>query len=119
MKFENNKNLPITNQIYEQVCLMIIQDKLEPNTKISSVRDFAIELGVNPNTVQKSYELLEISKVIYSIRGSGWYISEDASIASEIVKNIIKKKVDNFLDEMYKLGVSQKEVLTFIKERKD
>lgn len=110
MKFIIDRKLPITPQVYEQVCLMIIEDKLQPNDKLLSVRDFAVEIGVNPNTIQKSYELLETSNVIYSVRGSGWYVSEDISVAKEIVEKLINKKINNFILEIEKLGINKEEL---------
>lgn len=114
MKFNIDKNLPITPQVYNQICLMIIKEKLQSNHKLLSVRDLAIKIGVNPNTIQKSYELLEESKVIYSIRGSGWYVANDTTIASKIVDDLISKKVNDFVIEMNKLGIDKNTLIKLI-----
>lgn len=114
MKFNIDKKLPITPQVYNQICLMIIKEKLQSNHKLLSVRDLAIKIGVNPNTIQKSYELLEESKVIYSIRGSGWYVANDTTIASKIVDDLISKKVNDFVIEMNKLGIDKNTLIKLI-----
>ena len=114
LKFNIDKKLPITPQVYNQICLMIIKENLQSNHKLLSVRDLAIKIGVNPNTIQKSYELLEESKVIYSIRGSGGYVANDTTIASKIVDDLISKKVNDFVIEMNKLGIDKNTLIKLI-----
>ena len=93
MKWIIDKNRPICPQICEQICVAISKGELEPKSKIYSVRELALEIGVNPNTVQKSYDELEKKGVLNSIRGSGWYVSEDISIAKEVVSKIYTNAV--------------------------
>ena len=117
MKWNIDKSRPICPQICEQVCLGIKNKELLPKEKIYSVRELALKLGVNPNTVQKSFDILEEQGVIYSLRGSGWYVSEDTSIAYNTVEKLVKVKVKEFMMEMENLGFNKSETLQYLKER--
>ena len=117
MKWNINKSRPICPQICEQICVGIKNKELLPQEKIYSVRELAIKLGVNPNTVQKSLDILEEQGVIYSVRGSGWYVSEDISIAEKTVEKLVKKRVKEFLMEMENLGFDERKTLDYLKER--
>ena len=117
MKWNIDKSRPICPQICEQVCLGIKNKELLPKEKIYSVRELALKLGVNPNTVQKSFDILEEQGVIYSLRGSGWYVSEDTSIADNTVEKLVKVKVKEFMMEMENLGFNKSKTLQYLKER--
>ena len=116
MKFILDKNRAISTQIFEQVCLMILKDKLPPDYKLLSVREFALEVGVNPNTIQKTYDLLEEAKVIYSIKGSGWYVSNNIDIVDDIVNKMIVKKVESLVEELKTFDVSRKQLIDYLKK---
>ena len=116
MKWNIDKTRPICPQIYEQMCCLIVNKKLLSREKIYSVRELAVKLGVNPNTVQKTYDLLEEKKIIFSVRGSGWYVSEDVSLAKEVLDGVIKGKINTFLEEMQQLGIDKNTVLNYLTE---
>ena len=118
MKWDIDKSRPICPQICEQICVGIINGEFLTKQKLQSVRELAVTLGVNPNTVQKSYDLLEEEKVIYSVRGSGWYVEEDTSVAANVVNEICLKKTDEYLLMMRRLGCDFERVLDYLKERK-
>ena len=81
-----------------------------------SVRDLALEAGVNPNTVQKALVQLETLGVIYSVRGSGWYVSDETAVAGDTVRNMILKKTNTYLEEMSQLGISLQQTLEYIQD---
>ena len=117
MKWKIDKEYPICPQICEQICVAISKGELAPKSKIYSVRELALEIGVNPNTVQKSYDELEKKGVLNSVRGSGWYVNEDISIAKKVVNKIIERKVDKFYLEMEQLGYNRNTTIILLKER--
>ena len=71
--------LPIYEQLYKSIIKMASLGVMEPNEKLPSVRVLGQQLGVNPNTVQKAYQMLERDQIIYSIPGKGSFISPDLS----------------------------------------
>lgn len=76
MEFRDNKAIYL--QIAEYVCEHILLGKWKPDEKIPSVREMAVELEVNPNTVMRTYELLQNKNIISNKRGIGFFVAEDA-----------------------------------------
>ena len=111
-----DKGRPICPQICEQLCLRVATGKYAPNEKIPSVRDIAVAAGVNPNTVQRSLEELESQGVLYSVRGSGWFVGEDVAQAREVLAEILKKKTADYFEAMRILGLDAAAVKDYVKE---
>jgi GntR family transcriptional regulator len=65
-------------QIADQIRERILQGEWQSGERIPSIRDFAIEIGVNPNTVTKSYQALTDRQIIENRRGIGYFVAEDA-----------------------------------------
>lgn len=87
--------------IYDQITGGIIRLKalgvLKAGDKLPSVRAMAIDLGINPNTVQRAYNILEADGVIYSVAGKGSFISDDNKAADAILsaaKNTFRQEVE-------------------------
>ena len=116
MKWSLNKSKPICPQICEQLCVQIAGGYFKPNQKLLSVREVAISAGVNPNTVQRSFEELEQKGILYSLRGSGWYVSENIDLANKELKNLLNAKTDAFFNEMIGLGLTKEQVKQYVKE---
>ncbi len=75
---EFNSNKPIYLQICDTICERILSGDLAPDARIPSVREYGAEIGVNPNTVMRSYEKLTSDSIIYNRRGIGYFTSPDA-----------------------------------------
>ena len=119
MQWNIDKNRPICPQISEQLCLMIAGGKFAPHGKIPSVREIAVSAGVNPNTVQRSLEELERSGVLYSVRGSGWFVGEDIALAKQVLSEILAKKTADYFAAMGALGLDTAAVKEYVKEWKE
>lgn len=117
VNFNIDRSRPICNQICERICVLIANNKITAKEKLSSVREFAVNIGVNPNTIQKSYDMLEKNGIIYSIHGSGWYVSENVTLAKKVVEEIVKNKIDSFLSEMNELGFDNETTLKLLDKR--
>ncbi len=76
MKF--NDSQPIFVQITDLVYERILSGNWIPGERIPSVRDLAVELEVNPNTVMRTYDRLQSADVIYNKRGIGYFLDEQA-----------------------------------------
>ncbi len=90
MNFDEHK--PIYLQISDSICEKILNDEYAEDERIPSIREMGAQLGVNPNTVMRSYEYLKSIEIIYDKRGVGFFISPDAK---KTVKNIYK---DDFMN---------------------
>ena len=91
MQFSDDK--PIWRQIYELIAMRILSDEWPEGSRIVSVRELAQEVGVNPNTVMRSYERLDGDGIIFNRRGIGFFVAEGAK---KHIREIERRK---FLDE--------------------
>lgn len=71
---------PIYEQIVERFETLIVSGVLVPNSQMPSVRALAMELSINPNTIQKAYTMLEQEGFIYPVRGRGNFVSGDETL---------------------------------------
>ena len=118
MEWMLDKKRPICPQICEQLCVRIARGEHAPGQKLPSVRDIAVEAGVNPNTVQHSFEQLEQQGILYSVRGSGWFVGQDISYAQITMQNLIREKTQSYFAAMEALGMDEEATISFIKEWK-
>ena len=88
MEFRDDKAIYL--QIADFVCEQILLKNWSIGDKISSVRELAVQLEVNPNTVMRTYEFLQQKKIIFTKRGMGYFVSDDA-----------ENKVINFRKEAF------------------
>lgn len=116
MKWTLDKAKPLCPQICEQVCLMIALEEFKGGEKMLSVRETAINAGVNPNTVQKAFEKLELDGILYSVRGSGWFVNYDISNAKKTLDSLVAEKTKAYFDSMAALGMSTDAVKNYVKE---
>lgn len=116
MKWKPDKNRPICPQLCQQLCTRIADGTFAPNQRLMSVRELAMAVGVNPNTVQRAFEQLEQQGVLYSVRGAGWYVSEDTAAANRLHRALVQEKVAAFFGEMTELGVSPEAAKKIVEE---
>lgn len=116
MKWDLDKGRPISPQICEKVCLGIALGEFKAGERLLSVREIALDAGVNPNTVQKSFDILEQKGILYSQRGSGWFVGEDVSLAKETLSKIFRDKTAEYFSAMAALGMSVEETKKYISE---
>ena len=74
---------PLYEQIAEKMRLLIIQGVLKPEEQMPSVRKLAVELAINPNTIQRAYTELEQQGFIYPVKGRGKFISPNLEIVAK------------------------------------
>ena len=86
---------PIYEQIVEKFQMLIVKGVLEPGSRMPSVRSLAVELSINPNTIQKAFAVLEQEGYIFSVKGRGNFVSESASL--------FEKKKESCLEELRRL----------------
>ncbi|MBQ8810853.1 MAG: GntR family transcriptional regulator [Bacteroidales bacterium] len=111
MEFNSNKSIYL--QICDDICERILSGDLAPDARIPSVREYGAEIGVNPNTIMRSYEKLTGEGIIYNKRGIGYFISADAHriVLEEQKKEFLNNELPSILKRMRLLGIDPKEVL--------
>ena len=110
MAWEFDNERPIYTQLLERIQMMIISGFYKPGERLPSVREFASEAGVNPNTMQRAMLELEREGLVYSQRTSGRLITEDKELIERIRNNIAMDKIKEFIKTMENLGYSKKDI---------
>ena len=105
--------LPLYEQIAERFQAMILRGALPPGSQMPSVRSLAMDLSINPNTIQKAFSLLEQRGYIYPVRGRGNYVADTARLAEQEKASLLKE-VNNLLIQGKELGISRKEFIAVI-----
>lgn len=109
MRWEFHNESPIYAQVMERVERMIVSGTLPPGERLPSVRVFAQEAGVNPNTMQKALTELERGGLIYSQRTSGHFVTEDQAVIARAREALAEMQTERFLQSMQELGFTSAE----------
>lgn len=104
---------PIYEQVVEKLSQLIICGALSADTRLPSVRNLAMDLSVNPNTIQRAYAILEQEGYIYTITGRGNYIASPASWQKGKLSEVIDE-LTKALEKSRLVGMSKTEVLAFV-----
>lgn len=96
-----NDKRPIYEQVVDRMQSLILSGVLEPDEKLPSVRALAMELSINPNTIQKAYHELETAGYIYTVKGRGNFVRANESF--------VKAKREHLLGELKEKMVSCQE----------
>ena len=112
-KFDNN--IPIYLQIIDEIKIMIASGSLKLGEKLPSVRELAQNLGVNPNTIQRAFSVLEQEGLVFAERTAGRYITNDEVIIMNLKENLATEELNKFLDYMKKIGFTKEEIIEKIK----
>lgn len=111
-----NVNSPIYLQIADTVKRKILSRQWRPGDKIPTVRELALDLGVNPNTAQRAVALLESEGLLRSERTSGRYVTTDKSVIERSRQELTDVQIKEFLGFMNGIGYGDSDVLTLINE---
>jgi len=116
MEFKENPAIYI--QIAEYVCEQILLKKWKLGEKIISIRDLAVNMEVNPNTVQRAYDFLQQRDIITNKRGVGYFIEDDAMdrILSFRREQFIENELPVFMRNLYLLKIDFKEIKTMFEQ---
>ncbi|HBI64344.1 MAG TPA: GntR family transcriptional regulator [Clostridiales bacterium] len=97
---------PMYEQVVDQMEMLALRGVLEPDSRLPSVRQMAMELSLNPNTVQKAYAELLNRGVIYSVRGKGNFVSADCSSIRQTKLDEIRAAIAELIQQARELGAS-------------
>ncbi|MBQ3970523.1 MAG: GntR family transcriptional regulator [Clostridia bacterium] len=106
---------PIYEQLYNNVIRLIGMGVLSPHEKLPTVRALASQLGINPNTVSKSYQMLEQSGYIYSMVGKGSFVADSSSVLNGQQEQA-KKDLVTAIKAASDVGISKDEVYAAVNE---
>jgi len=114
---EFNETQAIYLQIVQRVYKQILLGNLQEEGRLPSVRELAIQMEVNPNTVVRSYAQMEQDDIIYKKRGIGYFVKKNAkaNIQKEKKEIFINTTLPNIFEQMEELDISIEELVEFYK----
>lgn len=116
MNYEFDNNIPIYIQLVERLKIDIISGKLKPGDRLPSVRDYALSLKVNPNTMQKALAELEEIKLIFTERTNGKYVTSDQKLIDKFREKYANELSNKYFLSMQSIGFNKKETINYLKE---
>ncbi|MEE1006341.1 MAG: GntR family transcriptional regulator [Acutalibacteraceae bacterium] len=115
LQLNYKSGVPICDQIVNGFIRMKALGLSKGGDQLPSVRQLALELCVNPNTIQKAYQMLESAGVIYSVKGKGSFFSDDAAADMAIMK-AAKKDFRAAVQSAVELGMTKTELQEIVDE---
>ncbi len=106
---------PIYEQIVEKVRQLILRGVLKKDDALPSVRSLALELSINPNTIQKAYQELERMEYIYSVKGRGSFIKDSQVVVEQAVEEV-EDEIKALIVKARDAGINLEELLTMIRQ---
>ena len=104
---------PIYEQVVEKFKLLILKGVLAQDEKMPSVRNLAMELSINPNTIQRAYATLESQGYIYTVKGKGNFVSDKASLMKDYQKEI-SSQLDEICKQAASAGMGREEFMALV-----
>lgn len=119
MDFQLDNNLPIWPQLLQRLTERILTHHYPPGSKLPSVRELALEAGVNPNTMQRALAQLEANGLVTTNRTAGRVVTEDEAILAATRRRLAQERIAQFFSGMAKIGYGEEEAAALIAERKE
>jgi GntR family transcriptional regulator len=120
VEIDSKSGVPFYRQIVEQIKFGIAQGRLEPGDRLPTVRQLAVDLSINPNTVTRAYRELEFEGVIESHQGSGTFVGTRRPEVDAIER---QRMLDQILTELLArattYGFSLDDVIEGLRQRKE
>ncbi|MCG8401647.1 MAG: GntR family transcriptional regulator [Firmicutes bacterium] len=114
-KIDQRGSTPIYQQLVQQVKEAVLKGILQPGDKLPSVRELAVRLTMNPNTIQKSYQELERQRVIETLRGRGTFVSLHYKPSKGKEKmSVFEEDLRNLLVEAHYLGLDRAKIMQLV-----
>ena len=115
MEYNFNNNTPIYSQISQILKIKIISGEYPPGDRLPSVRDLALLLKANPNTVQRALSELETDGLIYTERTNGKFVTEDGGLISKYKSEYANSITREYFESMQKIGFGKTDVINYLK----
>ena len=106
---------PLNEQVAEKIMNLIAQGGLAPGERLPSVRNLAVDLSVNPNTVQRAYAALEEKGYITTITGRGNYVSEESNWKDSLYGEVLSELKET-VKRVMAAGVEREEAMKCVRE---
>lgn len=121
MAWKFDEKSPIYLQIAQHIKMQIISNQIKSGDQLPTVRDYAEQAGVNPNTMQRAFIELESEGMVYSQRTAGRFVTKDKDLITDKRHEVAQTELANFVNNMLKIGFEQGDIIPeltqFLKEK--
>ncbi len=116
---DSDSGIPIWLQLRNRLIYLIVSGQFKVGEKLPTVRELAVDLGVNYNTVSKVYQDVERDGYIVSKRGKGTFVAERDLSADENKASEADHLTDEFIRQCREIGVPRKDIVDLVRRRID
>ena len=116
MKWAFKEGSPIYTQLIDQMKMHIASGAFNPGDQIPSVRELALDAGVNPNTMQRALAELEREELLYSVRTSGRFVTEDKAKLDGLQKILAQNYIEEMFDSLRKIGMNENDIIAAVQQ---
>ncbi len=119
ISINQHSKIPIFKQLIEEIKLQIASETLKKGEQLPSIRELAVSLNLNPNTVMKSYKELEKEGLVETKAGKGVFVKENLSdsTVNNLKKEILFEKIDEMVKTARMLQITREEIINEINKR--
>ncbi|MDQ1355401.1 MAG: hypothetical protein QG657_5711 [Acidobacteriota bacterium] len=114
-KIDVKSALPVYEQVKRAIKLAILSQRLKEGEKLMSLRELALKLQINPNTIIKIYTQLEVEGYVYSRPGAGYFVKVDKEKLKKERFVLFEKETQDYIAKVIELGYSFDDVLEILK----
>lgn len=117
-KLDLNSGVPFYRQIVDQIRYGIASRRLLPGEQLPTVRELAVQLEINPNTVRKAYSELEILGVLDTQQGTGTFVSnQEVQIADAEKHRMLRQICDELVARGQQYSLTLKDIVDHLQRR--
>ncbi len=119
ISINQQSNIPVFKQLVEEIKLKIASGELQKGEQLPSIRELAVSLNLNPNTVMKSYKELEREGLLETKMGKGVFVNENLedSTVKNLKKQILFQKINDLIKTAKTFKISKNEIINEINKR--
>ena len=113
---DTQSGVPFYRQVIQQIEYAILSGRMVTGDRLPTIRQLAVDLKINPNTIAKAYNELEIKGIVQTQVGSGTYISDKKPDIDDSKEKKIREVINRFIQEMSDLGVNENECANLVSD---
>jgi len=118
IKVDVKTALPVYEQVKRAIKLVILSGRLEEGDQLMSIRELALKLQINPNTIIKVYYQLEVEGFILSRPGAGYFVKLDSKKIQKERRELFEKATDEYISKITDMGYPLEDIIREINIRK-
>ena len=116
-RLDSSTGVPFYRQIIDQVLLAVADGRLKPGTQLPTVRQLAVDLAVNLNTIAKAYREMEIRGIVQTQQGTGTFVAARTGAKTREKRKALQDLLDRFLANAEAHGIPMEELVDALAER--